>query len=86
AQIASFADNHYNVTKSVEKKRTVTHVEQLPKHKRVDELAAMLGAEAESSRRNAQDLLNLAAQVKEFDKQPGNNNEPIPATKQEKLL
>lgn len=86
AQIASFADNHYSVTKSVEKKRTVTHVERLPKHKRVDELAAMLGAEAESSRRNAQDLLNLAAQVKQLDQQSDNNNEPVTARKQEKLL
>jgi DNA repair protein RecN (Recombination protein N) len=84
AQIASFADHHYSVTKSIDKKRTVTHVEELPKSKRVDELAAMLGAEAESSRSNAQDLLDLAAEMKQLERE--NSGEPVTARKQERLL
>lgn len=64
AQLACFADNHFHVSKSVEGKRTITHVQELDRVTQLTELAAMLGAEAESARQNAEDLVKHANQVK----------------------
>lgn len=64
AQLACFADNHLHVTKSIEGKRTITHVEKLDDATQLVELAEMLGAEAESAKQNAEDLVKHAKQVK----------------------
>ncbi len=65
AQLAGFGDEHYRVSKHVEKKRTVTRVDVLDDHGRVDELSEMLGAETTSARQSAYDILMLARRTKE---------------------
>ena len=62
-QLAGFADGHYKVEKHTSDKRTVTQVVQLNGDAQVDELTEMLGAEAESARQSAQDILRYVAQV-----------------------
>ena len=63
-QLAGFADTHFKVEKQVKGSRTVTRVSILERDKRVDELTAMLGAEAESARQSAQEILNYVEQIK----------------------
>ncbi len=63
-QLAGFGDAHFKVEKHLENKRTVARVEKLDYESRVEELTAMLGAEAESSRQGAQDILRYVEQVK----------------------
>jgi len=65
AQLAGFGDTHYKVSKHVQGKRTVTRVERLDDHGRVDELAEMLGAETSSARQSAYDILMMARRIKE---------------------
>ncbi|WP_119065241.1 DNA repair protein RecN [Aggregatilinea lenta] len=65
AQLAGFGDAHYRVSKHVENDRTVTRVEHLDDHGRVDELAEMLGAETTAARQSAFDILMLARRAKE---------------------
>jgi DNA repair protein RecN (Recombination protein N) len=65
AQLAGFGDVHYKVSKHVQSNRTVTRVERLDDHGRVDELADMLGAETTSARQSAFDILMLARRAKE---------------------
>lgn len=50
AQIAKFADNHFVVTKSIEKGRTVTNIKRLTKGERVGELARMIGGNDQSTK------------------------------------
>lgn len=65
AQLASYSDNHFQVSKTVDKKRTKTHVELLSSEdKRVTELADMLGATGESGQQSARELLEEARQRK----------------------
>jgi DNA repair protein RecN (Recombination protein N) len=63
-QLAGFGDAHFKVEKLVKNSRTVTQIIPLNGSGRVDELTAMLGAEAESARQNAQELLTYVEQVK----------------------
>jgi DNA repair protein RecN (Recombination protein N) len=63
-QLAGFADEHFKVTKRVEKKRTVTEVAALAHDKRIGELAEMLGAEAGSARQSAAEILSYVASIK----------------------
>lgn len=65
AQLAGYGDAHYRVAKHVINDRTVTRVEHLNDHGRVDELAEMLGAETTSARQSAYDILMLARRTKE---------------------
>ncbi len=65
AQLAGFADQHYRVSKHVENNRTVTRAERLDDQGRVNELSAMLGAETDSARQSAYDILMLARRTKE---------------------
>jgi DNA repair protein RecN (Recombination protein N) len=65
AQLAGFADAHFRVTKEIVGKRTVTHVKLLDEAERVGELTQMIGAEVESARQNAYELLSLARQSKQ---------------------
>ena len=64
AQVASFADTHFKVSKNVLGNRTITNVEQLYDSARVEEITQMLGSETESARLNAHELLGLARQTK----------------------
>jgi DNA repair protein RecN (Recombination protein N) len=63
-QLAGFADEHFKVTKRVEKKRTVTEVAALAHDKRIGELAEMLGAEAGSARQSAAEILSYVESIK----------------------
>ena len=58
-QIAALADNHYLITKSVEKGRTATSVKLLSFNERVDEVARTLGGAqvTDITRENAKQLL-----------------------------
>ncbi len=63
-QLAGFADAHFRVEKRVQKDRTVARVDKLAWDKRIEELTAMLGPEAESSRQSAQEILAYVDQIK----------------------
>lgn len=65
AQLASYSDKHYHVSKQVKNKRTKTHVDLLNDDEaRVTELADMLGATGESGQQSARELLDEARQRK----------------------
>ncbi|MCB9437148.1 MAG: DNA repair protein RecN [Anaerolineales bacterium] len=64
AQLACFGDAHFRVSKGVVGKRTITEVHTLNDAGRQAELSQMLGAETDSARQNAHDLLELARQIK----------------------
>lgn len=69
-QLAGYGDNHYRVQKQVKKKRTATNVTSLTDdEQRVDELAAMLGAQGESGRESAREILQ-AARVRKQELSP----------------
>jgi len=61
-QIASFANAHFKVLKSVENKRTVTQVNSLKNNERVKEIAKMMSGEQETdiSIKHANDMLAKA--------------------------
>jgi DNA repair protein RecN (Recombination protein N) len=61
-QLAAFGDQHWGVRKLLESGRTVTQVEKLEGGVRLDELAGMLGAVSEASRKAAQEALDAARQ------------------------
>lgn len=63
-QLAGFGDAHFKVEKQTMGKRTVTRVLPLEHDTRIEELTAMLGAEAESARQSAQEILAYVAKVK----------------------
>ena len=65
AQLAGFADTHFRVSKGEINGRTVTHTDVLDDKARVDELAEMLGAQTDSARQSAHDILMLARRAKE---------------------
>lgn len=66
AQVATFGDTHYAITKQVTSTRTATQVVQLSNQARVDEVAAMLDGHpvSEQSRSVARDMLNRTHQLK----------------------
>lgn len=64
AQLASFSDKHYLVSKYIQDDRTLTEVRPLDEADRVGELAAMLGADTESARQSAEEILRIAQEVK----------------------
>ncbi len=64
-QLAGFADTHYKVEKGVKNDRTTTSVFPLDHDDQVLELSAMLGAETESSKQSAQEILNYVANIKQ---------------------
>ena len=59
-QIASLADDHFVVSKRVERGRTITEVRRLSPAERVEEVARMLGGETitERARDHAREMLN----------------------------
>jgi DNA repair protein RecN (Recombination protein N) len=56
-QVASAADAHYVVTKSVKNGRTISEITLLDKKARVTEMARMLGGQTEAARKHAEALL-----------------------------
>ena len=59
-QIAAFGHQHLQVSKHVAGARTISRITVLTGEARVQELAAMLGAESESGRQSARELLAAA--------------------------
>ena len=59
-QIAAYADKHLQVTKTVTGDRTISQLNVLEGEDRVAELAAMMGADSESGRQSAAELLEQA--------------------------
>lgn len=64
AQLGSFADTHFRVSKQVNNNRTITLVLKLDPGGRLAELTEMLGSEASGARQNARDLLVMATEIK----------------------
>ncbi len=56
-QIAAYGDYHLAVSKGLEGERTITRLQTLDGEARVQELAAMLGADSEAGRQSARELL-----------------------------
>ncbi len=65
AQLAGFADVHFRVSKREAAGRTVTRTDILDDKARVEELAEMLGAQTDSARQSAHDILMLARRIKD---------------------
>lgn len=65
-QIASMADAHYLIEKSVQGQTTITGIRRLKQNEEVEELARMLGGVEITARvlENAQEMKNQAAQLK----------------------
>ena len=85
AQLAGYGDKHFHVKKRVSGDRTATQVITLDDEtRRVDEMAEMLGAQGESGKLSARELLAGAELFKE-EHRPPSARKPKPA-KQDKLL
>ncbi len=69
AQLAGFGDSHFKVAKRQTGDRTLTTIVPLTEPERIDEIAEMLGSKSESARQNAHEILDLAEQVKQTQKQ-----------------
>lgn len=67
AQVASFGDQHFAISKDVTQMRTITRVVELDTSARVDELAAMLDGQpiSDQSRSVAHDMLTRALTIKQ---------------------
>lgn len=67
AQVASFGDQHFAISKDVSANRTVTRIVELDITARVDELAAMLDGQPvrDQSRSVARDMLTRAQTIKQ---------------------
>ncbi len=59
-QIAALADHHYLVEKYFDGERTKTRLTPLTGESRVDEIARMLGGDAESAKKHAREMLHAA--------------------------
>ena len=73
AQVATFGDSHFVITKRISAERTATHVAPLSQHDRIDEIAAMLDGHpvTDQSRLVARDMLHRAQQLKSNHVIPG---------------
>jgi len=73
AQVATFGDSHFAITKRISAERTATHVAPLSQHDRIDEIAAMLDGHpvTDQSRLVARDMLHRAQQLKSNHVIPG---------------
>jgi DNA repair protein RecN (Recombination protein N) len=69
AQIAGFADIHFQVTKGLNGKRTTVQVASLDEAGRLEEMAEMLGSLSETAVQNAQELYETARQTKTTQRQ-----------------
>lgn len=68
-QLAGYGDAHFRVLKQMRDGRTVTAVVELGHVGRVQELAAMLGTQADHARGGAESILQQAASAKRRDKE-----------------
>lgn len=57
-QIAAFADTHFQISKVVEGRRTVTRARRLEGDERIDEITQMLGSATEVTRQKAGEMLS----------------------------
>ncbi|WDC83800.1 hypothetical protein PL321_14980 [Caloramator sp. mosi_1] len=59
-------DKHFKIQKIVDNNKTITLVNDLQNHERIDELARMLGGAivTELTKTNAKEILDLAEQLK----------------------
>jgi DNA repair protein RecN (Recombination protein N) len=66
AQVATFGDSHFAITKRISAERTATQVTLLSQHDRIDEIAAMLDGHpvTDQSRLIARDMIHRAQQLK----------------------
>ena len=62
AQIASFADNHYLIKKSVENENTYSEVTLLDENERIDEIARIISGSVitDSARATATEMISMA--------------------------
>ena len=65
-QIASMADSHFEIAKSIKGKETVTNIRRLGREESIDELARLLGGAeiTEAVRKNAKEMKQLAERAK----------------------
>ncbi len=63
-QLAAYGDRHYHVTKRIEGGRTITAVQPLTGETRVIELARMMGADSETGRASAAEMVAEVRGVK----------------------
>ena len=65
-QIASMADSHFEIVKSIKGKETVTNIRRLGREESIDELARLLGGAeiTEAVRKNAKEMKELAERAK----------------------
>ena len=65
AQVATFGDSHFAITKRISAERTATQVTLLSQHDRIDEIAAMLDGHpvTDQSRLVARDMIHRAQQT-----------------------
>ena len=65
-QIASMADSHFEIAKSINGKETVTNIRRLGREESIDELARLLGGAeiTEAVRKNAKEMKELAERAK----------------------
>lgn len=65
-QIASFADTHFKISKTVKNGRALTQVDQLDEEDRVKEIAEMMSGQSKSdiSITHAEDMLSTARKIK----------------------
>lgn len=63
-QIAAFGDEHFHIRKTIVDERTTTQAQVLKEKQRVEELAGMLGAETETNRASAREMLDGVAKEK----------------------
>ena len=67
-QLAAFGDEHYQVQKLIQEKRTLTRVEALSGEPRLLELAQMLGQVGEGTLRSAHEILQTAQNLTKNNK------------------
>ena len=61
--LAAFGDEHFQVQKLIQNKRTLTRVERLKDEPRLLELAQMLGEVGEGTLRSAHEILQTAQEI-----------------------
>ncbi|MCL4869512.1 MAG: DNA repair protein RecN [Anaerolineae bacterium] len=70
-QLAGYGDVHFHVSKGQSSGRTITHVRQLSRSDRVEELAAMLGTHGQHARSGAMSILAHANSKKGRESERG---------------
>ncbi|MBI4674658.1 MAG: DNA repair protein RecN [Chloroflexi bacterium] len=66
-QIAAYGDEHFHIRKAIVDERTITQAQVLKDQQRIEELAGMLGAETDTNRASAREMLG------EVEKEKGRN-------------